>query len=246
MIKRLKRSSTIDLMTKTLSEDGVFIIENYISGTQLNRLVEETMNKIKNEGTEYPFGISYRGPNIRKFDEKSEIKKIFNVDWMKQLFYNYTGESEENFGEDVFSTYDYKKTKNIARNGYLHYDRKSALKFFIYLSNVNSDNGAFVVAPKSNKYGKKIRLKEWGSNKAHRVYDNNLILKKLLFQRKYNKIKNRVEHDEINVDFDYETFPVESNAGSMIVFDSDTLHKGGIIKNNTLERLVLRLHCYKI
>lgn len=245
MIRKLNKSSTLNTMINTLKEDGVFIIENYLEKSPLSRLVNETMEKIKKNGVEYNFGVSYRGPHIKDFKKDSEIYRVFNSEWMKKLYYNFSNQKEENYGENVFSTYDFKKTKELANNGFLHFDRKSALKFFIYLSNINSDNGAFFIAPKSNKYGKKRRIKEWGSKKAHELYDRNLIYKKLFFDKKFRNIDNRVKEDELKTKLKYKLIPVESKAGSLIVFDSDTLHRGGIIKKDNLERLIIRLHCYK-
>jgi hypothetical protein len=241
MIRKLNKSSALSNMVKNLKEDGVFIIEDYLEKSSLEGLVNETMEKIKNSGTEYNFGISYRGPHIKNFEKDSEIYKVFNSEWMKNLYSNFSNEKEINYGERVFSTYDYKKTNELANNGFLHFDRKSALKFFIYLSDINSENGAFYIAPKSNKYGKERRIKEWGSKKAHKLYDRNLIFKKLFFDKKFKSIDNRIQEDELK----YKLIPVEAKAGSLIVFDSDTFHRGGIIKKDNLERLIIRLHCYK-
>ena len=52
--------------------------------------------------------------------------------------------------------------------------------------------------------------------------------------------------EELESILKYKLIPVEAKAGSLIVFDSDTLHRGGIIKKDNLERLIIRLHCYKI
>jgi ectoine hydroxylase-related dioxygenase (phytanoyl-CoA dioxygenase family) len=68
-----------------------------------------------------------------------------------------------------------------------------------------------------------------------------LIFKKLFFDKKFKSIDNRIQEDELK----YKLIPVEAKAGSLIVFDSDTFHRGGIIKKDNLERLIIRLHCYK-
>ena len=243
MICKVKKNTSISTMKKIIDQEGVFIIENYIGGTKLKKLYEETMIKINNEGAVYSFGRSYRGPNINSFDDNSEIKKLFTSQWMKDLYFSYTKNLHNEYGENVFSTFDYIITDKIANNGFLHYDRKSALKFFIYLTDVSKKNGAFYAAPRSNKYGKTHRINQWGTLKAHQIYDHNYLLKRLFFNKKYSSIKNKIELDELEENYDL--IPIEANAGSLIVFDSDTLHKGGIIEENNLERLILRLHCYK-
>ena len=70
MIRKLNKHSSLITMINTLKEDGVFIIEDYLEKLPLSRLVNETMEKIKNNGTEYNFGISYRGPHIKDFKKR--------------------------------------------------------------------------------------------------------------------------------------------------------------------------------
>ena len=41
---------------------------------------------------------------------------------------------------------------------------------------------------------------------------------------------------------EYPPIPVEASAGTLIVFDTDTFHKGGQCEENK-SRLVVRAHC---
>ena len=71
------------------------------------------------------------------------------------------------------------------------------------------------------------------------------MIRKLNKSSTLNTMINALKEDELKTKLKYKLIPVESKAGSLIVFDSDTLHRGGIIKKDNLERLIIRLHCYK-
>jgi len=55
-------------------------------------------------------------------------------------------------------------------------------------------------------------------------------------------VKNRIELDYPELLEEYPSEPVEGKAGTLIVFDTNTFHKGGLVEEEK-ERLVVRLHC---
>ncbi|MCJ8346964.1 phytanoyl-CoA dioxygenase family protein [bacterium] len=213
---------TIDEMLALLDRDGAFVIENYLGGDDLKNIHDETKSLCETEAGHYEFGRNYRGPSLNKFDKESSIRKVFDSGWMKDLHSKYN-KSKGEFGFNIFATHDYISNKGLARNGWLHFDRIWCLKFFIYLTDITEDSGAFFYSPGSVKLGEKLRKSEWKHNQ-------------------FRNVKNRIKLDYKDMMDRYPPKPIEAKAGTLIVFDTDTFHKGGIV-NSGKERLVVRLHC---
>ena len=98
-----------------------------------------------------------------------------------------------------------------------------SLKFFIYLSDIDKSCGAFSCSIGSRAEGYNLRRSAWSVGN----YDN---------------VKNRIELDYPELLKEYPSQPIEGKAGTLIVFDTDTFHKGGKVESEK-ERLVVRLHC---
>jgi hypothetical protein len=226
MIKTLTPRNTISDMYNTLMSEGVFKIDHYITGDELQQLHDEVQEKCENEGGHYEFGRNYRGPSLNHFDSNSAMFKVYDAHWMRSLHremvaqYSNSGE----YGKNIFATHDYKFTGELARNGWLHFDRNWCLKFFIYLTDIDKSSGAFSCSPKSRQRGEVLR------NEAQKRSEN------------YNDVKNRIELDYPELLETYPPEPIEAKAGTLIVFDTHTFHKGGQVEKGK-ERLVVRLHC---
>ena len=218
MYKKIKHSEGVEVMFNTLKKEGVFVIENFLQGNDVELLLVEMKNYLSNSKMPYTFGKLYRGKSLEKYNKESQLRKIFDVDWMKSLSKKY--HPNKPYGQSVVSTHDYIETDNWERQGWLHFDKSNSLKFFLYLTDVDEGCGAFEIVPKSHKMGKKLRT-EWGSNQYEKKRKLEDTLKDYLLE---NKI-----------------LPIMEKRGSLIVFDSDTFHKGGAVKNGK-ERIIVRLH----
>tara|TARA_R110000824_G_scaffold9415_4_gene42113 strand:+ start:15246 stop:15914 length:669 start_codon:yes stop_codon:yes gene_type:complete len=221
MIKTLTTRNTVSHMHDTLMLDGVFKIDHYITGNSLQELHDQVYGLCQSKGGHYEFGRNYRGPPLNKFDHSSTIFKTYDAQWMKDLHRKYSNSGE--YGKNIFATHDYRFTGELARNGWLHFDRNWCLKFFIYLTDVDESCGAFSCSPKSRRKGERLRARAWD-------VDN------------YNHVKNRIELDYPELLKKYPPEAVEGKAGTLIVFDTNTFHKGGKTEEGK-ERLVVRLHC---
>ena len=226
MIQSLTTDSE-DKMFSSLVQDGIFKIENYLDGETLNNLHDEVLDKCQNEAGHYEFGRNYRGEEISTFPEHSAISKVYNAEWMKSLYRKYTGaikgqSSNNQYGMNVFATHDYKFEGELARNGWLHFDRHWRLKFFIYLTDVDESSGAFSCSVGSRPLGQRLRTNAWGA-------------------KDYEGVKNRIELDYPELLEKGPSEPVEAPAGTLIVFDTDTFHMGGIVEDGK-ERIVIRSH----
>jgi hypothetical protein len=221
-LKTFDGSCNLDELCEVLSSDGVFKIDNYVYGPALKSLHDDVMNKCETEGGHYEFGRNYRGGHLSEYPPDSLISKIYNESWMKDLYNHYSG-SLNGYGKNVFATHDYKYEGELARNGWLHFDRNWCLKFFIYLTDIDESSGAFSCSIGSKAKGAELRKAAWSV-------------------KEYEDVKNRIEIDYPELLKEYPPQPIEAKAGTLIVFDTDTFHRGGKVEPDN-HRLVVRLHC---
>lgn len=218
----------LDNMVRVLKSDGIFVINNYLSGKALNDIHDTVLNLCALEGgNNYSFGKDYVGPALNGFKHGSIIRETFDAEWMKDLyssFINETKKGKNKFGCRVHATHDYIATTNLARNGWLHFDRYWCLKFLLYLKDTDVNSGAFSCCVGSVQQGEELRKAEWKLGK------------------RYAKIRNRISIDFKHLLNDYNIEPVNGSAGTLIVFDTDVFHMGGIVQEGH-ERLIVRLHC---
>ena len=207
-------------MLSTLSSEGIFLIEDFLSEAESKKLFLEVKELCNTRGGHYEFGRNYRGGNLNS--HSTSIANTFSTPWMEELSKKYTGNNS--YGDKVYATHDFISDKGLARNGWLHFDRSHSLKYFLYLIDVDRGNGAFSISPGTNVIGKQLREEAWKS-------------------KEYEGVKNRIEIDYPELLNDNKPIPVEAPKGTLIVFDSDTFHKGGIVDQGR-ERLVIRLHNY--
>jgi len=214
----IKRTSDLTLVLTNLKCDGVCVIDDYTKGDELYRLREEVLRLCKTRGGFYEFGRNYRGGNL--LSHKQHAPHVFNAfdrSWMKELNKNYRG---QRFCENIFATYDYKaSTDGSAANGWLHFDKRRCLKFFIYLTHIDESNGAFYCSPGSH-----------------------LVTYQLRKEIKDYKKERRLEINFPKIVEQYPPEPVIGKAGTLIVFDTDVFHFGGRVEEGE-ERVVIRGHC---
>ena len=67
MIKTLTTRNTTSHMHDTLMSDGVFKIDHYVTGDDLQCLHDEIQEKCENEADHYEFGRNYGGGDISTF-----------------------------------------------------------------------------------------------------------------------------------------------------------------------------------
>lgn len=211
-----------DEMCKILDSDGVFLIENYLPDHYLKDLKADIMERCENGGR-YEFGSFFRGGGLNEYSKNNIIRKVYDEFWMRDLYKNYTNLST-GYGKNIFATHDYKHDGALARNGWLHFDRNWCLKFFLYLTDIDKSSGAFSCSIGSRAKGFELRQAAWKATKE------------------YNEVKNRIEIDYPELLEEYPVKPVEAKAGTLIVFDSDTFHKGGKVEPSNY-RLIMRMHC---
>ena len=103
--------------------------------------------------------------------------------------------------------------------------------FFLYLSEVDDNCGPLNIAPGTHKIGKKFRLK---NNERHR------------FGRYYGDVgscERWAAPQNHHPNFKYEMISILGSPGTLIIFDSDVIHKGGDVGPGQ-KRLVVRGHSW--
>ncbi|MEQ8907576.1 MAG: phytanoyl-CoA dioxygenase family protein [Vicingaceae bacterium] len=219
------QASTENLEQKTLSllaEYGVLIIENYLSQTEIEKLLPEydTILETENEAIKslsYPQGVA-RQINFEKLKaaEFPQTAETFNAPFMKEVSDAYLGRPNF-FNHEIYVAKDEHEEHNALNE--LHYDKLSTLKFFLYLNDIDKSNGAFEAVPSSHKLAQEIMS---------------------FYQERGKKIKN-LPNREIPGKLE-KPIPIEGKAGSLIVFTTDTYHRAGRVEKGK-ERKIMRGHC---
>jgi hypothetical protein len=96
------------------------------------------------------------------------------------------------------------------RNAHLHFDPFQAVKFMLLLTDCSKENGAFRYIPGSQNYGRKCREK----------YSLDQLLHSSAYTLEDNPTQQYTEDQMIYCD---------GKPGDILVFNTDTLHGGGVL-----------------
>lgn len=203
-----------------LSESGVVKVHGTVNAQLLDSLNDEFDRIV---GSELP-GVRDLGVEVGSAKDVERLQLVdgilgnttqyFTQDWMQQLSDLYWGESRV-LNDHVFVSHEVDGTKHLAQS--LHFDVQETLKFFLYLNDVNSENGAFSCVPGSQGLTKQRRI-EAGCN--------------LSYENRDESRNHPFTEDDI--------IPVEGSAGTLIVFTTEVWHRAGLVKGG--ERRVMRGH----
>ena len=206
---------------------GVCIFQNFLTMNEgdisLKKVIEEADNLLSTTDLPgYRFGNAIRR-NAAQIEKASpnlfsafvnpffrEIARLYGMPHPGDIFLTHDFNSYQDTGDEV--------------NGHLHYDRRQTLKFFLYLTDVDKNRGAFSVLPGSRDQGSRWREE---NPKMNRIYTS----------QKHNTDAHRYGLEFLKND----TLPIEGPVGTVIAFDSDILHFGGRVERGR-ERKVARAH----
>lgn len=221
----VNEDSHVDVVNDNLKEYGLSVIEGYLEDVSG---IKEEVDKILSETPEddYSFGKAARiGSFVGHEHSNPWIFKFFSQAWMMRVFMDYMS-ARPTFNE-LFITHEYKGDVELARNAYLHFDRIHTFKFMLYLTDVDEQSGPFSVIPGTHLDGKFLRERTWEGTKE------------------YEELKNRPLLDYPELGYKQEdVVPITGKAGTVIIFDSDLFHMGGIVPQDK-ERMLIRSH-YRI
>ncbi|MFK7905181.1 MAG: phytanoyl-CoA dioxygenase family protein [Chitinophagales bacterium] len=218
-VENISETNVLEL----LKEYGIVVIPNYLNNESIGSLLGEFENLLTTSDTGFKSQIPYsngRGAKVfrRKMKENDYpvTAQVFGDSFMNELKNAYLG-SNSTLNSEIFVVNDVVGTKHHAND--LHFDIKPTLKFFLYLTDTNVENGAFTCVPGSHKVTKKIRAK-YGEKISY---------------------ENREFSRELPPSEVAKAIPIEGNAGTLIIFHTDTFHKAGVVSRG--ERKVMRGHC---
>ncbi|MBT5716130.1 MAG: hypothetical protein HOI70_04380, partial [Opitutae bacterium] len=207
--------------------DGFCILSKFLSGKQLS-LVDREFDKMLglrsySEGiaTDMSDDLFFKNVRLKQKDlshyKLDEIINIFNCDLFKQVSNHFFDKTEYAFNFDFFLNQTKGKKEWLGYAFDPHFDKRHTLKFFLYLNDVSARNGALAVEPGSHEKNRSIRQK---------------------------LIKDKIPYPDWPSTFKHskEIIPIEAEAGSLIIFDTDTTHHAGQIEEGEM-RKIIRSHC---
>ena len=146
---------------------------------------------------------------------------------MREVANSYLG-LPNTLNRHLILTYDFRAADQILP---YHFDEMRSLKFYLYVDDAGADGGPFEIIPGTHHGGRFIRMSEW-----HRV-------------GKYNEIKSWVL-EQYPEDYLYAVFgrfkgllklesvTLDGAAGTLIIFDTDGLHRGGKFSGERHRRVI--------
>ena len=210
----LKKS--IELINYELKTDGYSVLEPSCHGFNgLNSIVE----RFRSSSHHQEFNNSYQ---VRKF-KKSDLDDHKNLDIKNYHHFCLQIVSQLDTPQDqldgIFQTLDTPDSKHIAQDP--HFDRIPTLKFMLYVNDLTTESGAFCLSS-----GSQIWTKEkFNSLTSRPLHGANGFLE---FSRNIpGPILSRLK-------------PIEGEAGTVIIFDTDCIHHQGIVA--TGEAHIIRSH----
>jgi hypothetical protein len=202
-----------------LSQYGVLVIPGLFNPDTVSRLHLE-YEKLLNSSEAFVRKVDYSNGravtlnmvdiDVAKYPATGETFRLPYFDALTKL---YLGRNDVFANKTVYVVNDVIGTKHHAND--LHFDIQRSLKFFIYLTDTTTANGAFSCVPGSHKISSDLRLRH-GKNLN---YENRELSRQLPVK----------EEDAISI---------EGSAGSLIIFDTDVFHRAGIVTEG--ERRVMR------
>ncbi|MDP2431992.1 MAG: phytanoyl-CoA dioxygenase family protein [Coriobacteriia bacterium] len=144
------------------------------------------------------------------------LARLFAADLVSDVTHDYLGDAADVIN-GIYLTHDLPHPTPVTG---LHFDRIHALKFYVYLRATVAANGAFACIPGSHREGRARRLAHLSN--GVRVRDIPII-----------------QPDERLA----ESVSLEGGPGTMLIFDTDVLHAGGVVGAGS-ERRIVRGHSH--
>jgi len=216
----LETPYTFQKIIKCLNKWGVALLPEFTNKDHLDHLITEFHFILNNEfkgktSLSMNFGKAAKIiPHQLDVTYLPKTTSFFNNPLMKELVYSFLGK-KSNFNEEIYVMKEIVGTNHVAHQ--LHFDVTRTFKFMVYLKDTTSLNGAFVCFPGSQNIAKGIRKK----------YKKMINYENLLPTRDLPYTKN-------------DLITLEGLAGSLIIFDTNIFHQGGVV--NKGERWIMRSH----
>ncbi len=211
-----------EALTATLEQQGVCVVPDWLDRRTIEALREELTKSLPaprdNDDGAFNPGRLVALKRSEIADRLPETFRQFSNPVFENVARNYVG-GRFSFNDDIFVSDHTEDRREILP---LHYDRLWCLKFYFYLKDTTRNDGAFEAIPGSHHAGHRRRT--YLLSRGMRAED----------------LPNRT--DPLGFDG---VLPLEGGGGTLIVFDSDVLHKGGVVGEGG-RRLVMRGHTHRV
>ncbi len=219
------KDTPIDDIVATYHRWGIVHIPYYLDANTVEELTEEFFRFLeakeswieprKNYHAGHERLIYFKG--LSQSRDYPRTLEVFSSPFMRQVADKILG-TPNHLNHEIMIHQDLPNPeKDITE---LHYDRLSTLKFFIYLKDTTSSNGAFECVPGSHHFARKVR--NFYLQRGYRLVD----------------FPNKQIPENLGP-----TMPIEGPAGTMFIFTTDLYHKGGHVSEGQ-ERIVMRGHTH--
>lgn len=212
-----------DAALEALRREGVSVHEGYVSPVLLGDLCDEFERYLTatEEGVTHfehspgkAFRIALNDPHLRELNRnKSRIASTFFTEGLEEIAAAYLPDAD--FCNEVLGTNEFRAMPLTD----IHFDTRRSLKFMIYLDDTTARNGAFSYIKGSHSQNTRYRKRFAKLGGVSELIPNAL----------------PEEHRARAVS-------IEASAGSLIIFDTDGWHAGGILQPGTARR-VIRAQC---
>jgi len=232
----LEPTASVELVVSKIKKHGVVRIIGYIE--DVSKMKKELLSVYAKTKENYPYGKAIRSDNPASWDlaETPAVCSFFrNSQWMYDITTKYQN-LNVGFQKDIFSTYDYISNQGVGPQGWAHFDKLQRFKFFLNITDADEKSGPLTLSPGSHSKTKQLRIDEpniGGVSKwrfGRFCGDPGLCKHWDTPQNHYPNIK-------------YDLVPMTGPAGTLIIFDSDVIHKGGHVAPGK-ERIVVRGHSW--
>ncbi len=231
-------NTPLNSVLNTVSKKGLCKIPGFLNQQEIEDIKNEMQNSFSTMATgdelcypdetnkeTYPFGKMCR---VQRHDMENypTMKAVFSQEWFSDLTDKYFQQPNQKMLQ-VFFSHEYLTPDEVegeTRNSVLHVDPYEALKFMLYITDCDENNGAFRYIEGSQFDGASARVQHSISG---------------LLGDKYRLDKNEElskKYSEKDVTY------ASAKAGSLLVFTTDIIHGGGRIKHKGSERLGVICH----
>lgn len=236
-------SASPDDVVQVVRDFGIARIPAYLKN--VNPIKEEVLEAFEEISPNYENGKVIRSDQNWDLSRSRHTSSFFkDSKWMLEITRKYQYAFFHGFFQGaIFATHDYIADQGIGPQSWAHFDRLQRFKFFLYLSDVEEDCGAFHADPGSHKTTKELRRGDPNPGCVDRwrfgrhFGDKGLCGEKDHSDGAINGSQNHYP------DIEYNLTPITGKAGTLIVFDSDVIHKGGSVSPGK-SRLVVRGHSW--
>lgn len=254
---------------RNINQNGIAKVENFLDKDNLNFVEEILSNQKSLKNSEDAFLYRSKGNFFLKkllyfkFFKLAKCFKMKNLSKklkLKELSHKINGGQTKLVSIDSY--YSEKSSKKVidwhvdqAYSGKLNPTRilnpdHTVIKFFVYLTDVGSDNGCLAYIPGSNKILYYLKLGIFNKDIKYKPYWRLEDLRNLIQEDEYKKyLETKIENDSIktflnqsefitNDAHDTKKYDYELKKGDALIFDEGGVHRGSAPEKN--DRLVLR------